>query len=81
MKLAQFMATWPGRLVRILAGLALIVWGFRQGTPVGIAVGIFGFLPLAAGLFNFCAISFLVGAPFWGRDATAAGGRGRGKPA
>ncbi len=79
MKFAQFMATWPGRVIRILAGLALMVWGFRLGTPLGIAVGIFGLLPLAAGLFNFCAISFLIGAPFWGRDATA--GVGRGKPA
>jgi len=79
MKFAQFMATWPGRLVRIFVGLALIGWGFRQGTSLGIGVGIFGLLPLAAGLFNFCAISFLIGAPFWGRDATA--GAARGKPA
>ena len=77
MRFAQFMATWSGRMVRILAGLALIVWGFRQDTPLGIAAGIFGFLPLAAGLFNFCAISFLIGAPFRGRDATVAAGRGK----
>jgi len=76
MKFARFMATWPGRILRIAAGLALIAWGFRQGTALGTVVVLFGFLPLAAGLFNFCAIAVLIGTPFWGRDArVGAGGR------
>jgi Protein of unknown function (DUF2892) len=69
MGFARFMAGPVGRGVRIVAGLLLMFWGFRQGTTVGTLVGAFGVVALAAGGFNWCLIAPLIGAPFRGRDA------------
>ncbi len=59
----------PGRGLRIVAGLFLMWWGFRQGTTPGILAGVFGIVALAAGSFNLCLIAPLIGAPFKGSDA------------
>jgi hypothetical protein len=62
----KFMASGAGRILRIVAGLALIALGFYlQGTN-GIIVGIIGAVPLAAGLFDFCVFAPLFGAPLSG---------------
>lgn len=67
---ARFMATPPGRLLRVVAGLALIAWGWtmREQTA-GIVLMIVGLAPLLAGAFNVCLIASVIGAPFSGRDA------------
>jgi hypothetical protein len=62
-----------GRGVRIVAGLPLMFWGFRQGTTIGTVVGVAGLLPLAAGAFNWCFLAALIGAPFKGSDALKQG--------
>jgi hypothetical protein len=57
-----------GRILRIVAGLILIgvglyfqgVWGY-----VVVAVGV---VPVLAGVFNFCLIAPILGAPFRGRS-------------
>ncbi|HVA23435.1 MAG TPA: YgaP-like transmembrane domain [Chloroflexota bacterium] len=51
-----FMDKPGGRLARIAAGVALMIWGFAfaGGTPVGLAVGIVGIVPLAMGLWGRC---------------------------
>lgn len=63
----SFMASTTGRLVRIVAGIALIVWGVLglSGTT-GIIVVIVGAVPLLAGLFDFCIFAPLFGCPLSG---------------
>jgi hypothetical protein len=73
MAFARFMAGPVGRGVRIVAGLLMMYWGFRQGTTMGTIVGVAGTLPLAAGTFNWCFLAALIGAPFKGSDALKKG--------
>lgn len=63
----SFMASPAGRVVRIVAGVALLAWGLLVlGGPVGIVVAIVGLVPLLAGLFDFCVFAPLFGAPLAG---------------
>ena len=67
---ACFMARPTGRLLRIVAGLALIVWGWTMsGTTTGTVLMIVGVVPVLAGVFNVCLIAPIIGAPFSGRAA------------
>jgi hypothetical protein len=63
----KFMASTAGRVTRVIAGLALILWGIMglAGTT-GIVVAIIGLVPLLAGLFDFCVFAPLFGAPLSG---------------
>lgn len=63
----KFMASTTGRLVRIIAGIALVLIGLFgiRGTG-GIVVAVVGVLPLVAGLFDFCVFAPLFGAPLSG---------------
>jgi len=68
----KFMASPAGRLVRIVAGLALIAWGLLGlGGTAGVIVAIVGALPLVAGLFDFCVFAPLFGNPLSGRKIRA----------
>ncbi len=70
---AQFIASGLGRLVRIVAGLALIGWGYTNYPNTGgIALMIVGLVPLAAGVFDLCLISPLLGGPLSGRRIRSA---------
>jgi hypothetical protein len=63
----KFMASTTGRIVRIIAGIALIAWGvLGLGGTVGIIVAVIGAVPLLAGLFDFCVFAPLFGAPLSG---------------
>jgi hypothetical protein len=63
----SFMASPAGRIVRIVAGIALVVWGwFGLGGTTGIIVVIVGLVPLLAGIFDFCVFAPLFGAPLSG---------------
>ncbi|MCB1888987.1 MAG: DUF2892 domain-containing protein [Rhodocyclaceae bacterium] len=46
------------KILRIVAGLALIVWAAALGGPVWAWIGV---VPLATGLFNFCPVYPLLG--------------------
>jgi heme A synthase len=63
----RFMANSTGRIVRVVAGLALIAIGllWLQGT-VGWILAIIGLVPLLAGLFDKCVFAPLFGLPFDG---------------
>ena len=64
---ARFINSPAGRAVRIVAGLGLIAWGYTQrGSGVGVAFMVIGLVPLAAGAFDWCIISALLGGPLSG---------------
>ena len=63
----KFMASTTGRIVRIVAGVVLIVVGvWVIGGTAGIIVAIVGLVPLLAGVFDFCVFAPLFGAPLSG---------------
>ena len=63
----RFLASSAGRVVRAVAGLALIVVGIAVvGGVVGWILVIVGLVPLAAGLFDRCVFAPLFGLPFAG---------------
>jgi len=69
----SFMASPAGRITRIVAGLALILWGlFGLGGTGGIVMAVVGAVPLLAGLFDFCVFAPLFGAPMSGPKIRAA---------
>jgi hypothetical protein len=61
------MASITGRLLRIVAGIALIAVGLLvlEGTA-GIIVAVVGVVPLLAGLFDFCLFAPLFGSSLSG---------------
>lgn len=62
-----FLAGPVGRVVRILAGVALILVGlFVVEGPVSWVLEMVGLVPLLAGLFDFCVFAPLFGLPFVG---------------
>lgn len=62
-----FMASNTGRITRIAAGIALVVWGwFGLAGTTGTIVAVVGLVPLAAGVFDFCVFAPLFGAPLSG---------------
>lgn len=65
MEFARFMSSLYGRLIRIVAGAALIVVGLAvvHGTG-GIILAIVGLVPLVAGIMNVCVFAPLFGGPF-----------------
>jgi hypothetical protein len=72
--LGQFLASSTGRVVRVVVGIVLIVWGYMLLTSVaGFVLIIIGLVPLLAGLFDVCVISALLGGPFQGTAIREAG--------
>ena len=68
-----FMSSTAGRIVRVVAGAALIAWGLLGlGGTAGIVVAVVGAVPLLAGLFDFCVFAPLFGAPMSGPKIRAA---------
>jgi len=63
----RFLASSAGRVVRAIAGFALIVVGLAVvGGAIGWILAIVGLVPLAAGLFDWCVFAPLFGLPFAG---------------
>lgn len=67
MKFSQFMASTTGRLLRIIAGVGLIVGGLMLQSTTGYILVVVGLVPLAAGVFDFCVLAPLFGMPFGGK--------------
>lgn len=72
MAFIKFMASGTGRIVRIVAGIALIALGLLsvQGTG-GIILAVVGLVPLLAGAMDFCVFAPIFGLPFKGPDIRA----------
>ncbi|MFN2134512.1 MAG: DUF2892 domain-containing protein [Candidatus Promineifilaceae bacterium] len=67
--LIAFLASPAGRVLRVIAGLALVAWGiFGLSGLTGIIVIVVGAVPLLAGIFDFCVFAPLFGNPFKGAD-------------
>jgi hypothetical protein len=68
----NFMASFTGRIVRIVVGIALIALGFfGLGDTTGFVVAIIGAVPLLAGLMDFCIFAPLFGRPLSGSKIRA----------
>ncbi len=64
---ARFINSPAGRVARIVAGIGLIGWGYgARAEPTGIVVMVLGLVPLAAGVFDWCLVSALLGGPLSG---------------
>ena len=76
MGFASFMASPAGRIIRAVAGLALIGGGlalyFGAGAIViGVVLAVVGTIPLAAALADVCVFAPLFGAPLSGPEIRA----------
>lgn len=68
----SFMASTAGRIVRAVAGVALLYVGLQMMTGVGgIVVAVIGVVMIAAGVFDFCLFAPLFGNPFSGKKIRA----------
>ena len=69
----RFLASGNGRIVRVVAGLALIALGlFVSSGTAGAVLIVVGLVPLVAGVFDFCVFAPLFGAPLSGPQIRAA---------
>jgi hypothetical protein len=71
MKFSQFMASTAGRLLRIVAGIALVIVGLMMQSTGGYILAVVGLLPLAAGVFDWCIFAPLFRMPFTGKAIRA----------
>ncbi|MDA8276105.1 MAG: DUF2892 domain-containing protein [Actinomycetota bacterium] len=62
MPFVRFMESTTGRVVRSVAGVAMVAVGVSLG-GYWWALAVVGLLPLAAGLFDVCLAAPLLGAP------------------
>jgi hypothetical protein len=68
-ELFRFLARPMGRMVRIVAGLALIAIGLLWVHGVaGWILAVVGVVPLLAGSLDYCVFAPLFGLPFSGRQ-------------
>ena len=67
MSFGRLMATRWGRWPRIALGFALIAFGIYLQNPWGILIALFGVVPVASGLDNFCLAAPLFGGRIDGR--------------
>ncbi len=63
-----FLASSTGRVIRIVAGVVLVVLGLLVIQDVaGIVLAVIGLVPLLAGAFDFCVFAPLFGQPLSGK--------------
>ena len=66
MTFVAFMASAAGRWIRIVAGVVLVVVGWRMQSGAGTVLALIGFVPLLAGVFDLCVLAPLFGYPMGG---------------
>lgn len=65
----RFMVSPTGRIARLVAGAALILWGLLViGGTVGIVVAAIGLVPLIAGMVDICVFAPLFNCPIRGQE-------------
>lgn len=65
-----FMGSAAGRLIRIVAGFGLIIWGLvGVGGNNGMILAAVGLLPVLTGVLNICVVAPLLGKPLSGSRA------------
>ncbi len=65
--LFSFLASMNGRIVRIVAGVVLILIGVLVlDSPASYIVELIGLVPLLAGVFDYCVFAPVFGLPFPG---------------
>ncbi len=70
--LIKFLASTTGRVVRIVAGLALVAWGLiGPGGTTGVVVAAIGAVPLLAGVVDVCLFAPLFGYSLKGPEIRA----------
>jgi len=75
MRFLDWMSSPPGRVVRVLLGLALVVLGlWVVRGAAGVAIAVFGLVPLVTAILNVCPVRPLV--ELWGRKAAVEPGPG-----
>lgn len=68
----SFMASTAGRVLRAVAGIALLYVGLQMMAGVGgIVVAVIGVVMIAAGVFDFCLFAPLFGNPLSGKKIRA----------
>jgi hypothetical protein len=68
-----FLASPAGRVIRLAAGAALVLWGVLGLTgAAAVAVIVIGLVPLLAGPLDFCVFAPVFGAPLSGPKIRAA---------
>jgi hypothetical protein len=68
-----FLASSTGRVVRIVAGLALIAWAYFGLTGTGsIVTMVIGAIPFLAGIVDICVFAPLFGGPLSGSQIRSA---------
>ncbi len=68
MKPIDIIGSQPGRLLRILAGTAVITTGMRRGDTRGRVLAGAGLVPFAAGAADVCLLGPLVHGPMRGES-------------
>ena len=69
---ARFINSTAGRIIRIVVGTVLVIWGcVHLGESNAVIFIIAGLVPLAAGTLDICLISPLVGGPIAGGKVRA----------
>ena len=63
---ARFINSGAGRGLRVIAGVALIGWGYSTQSVTGMVLMVVGLVPLAAGALDLCFVSALLGGPLSG---------------
>ncbi len=71
MKFSLFMSSPAGRVLRVVAGAALVVVGIALQSVLGVVISVVGAAVLLAGAFDVCLIAPILRLPFTGKRIRA----------